>query len=141
MVIGLLILVLGITWFTLPERHQGPMQAFPATINRDCAPWDGAAFTVQIPLNTKDTLDISIWKSPDIKSTATFSFPDQTGQAGNAVLIHPAGFPETLNGSVTFTRVEQENPAEGEFDLMTESGRQFKGKFKAQWEDQIAMCG
>ena len=45
--IGFLILV--IAWFMYSSRNQDVAQVFPATIDRDCAPWDGSAFTVSIP--------------------------------------------------------------------------------------------
>ena len=138
---GLLIFLFGITWFTFSTRNQEPLQIFPATINHDCAPWDGAAFNVSIPFDDGTIIDISIWQSPDIKLPTTYSFPDETGQVGNALLRLQAGLPEQLTGRVSFPRVEQGVPVEGEFNLLTEAGQKFKGKFEAEWGDQIAMCG
>ena len=86
-------------------------------------------------------IDISIWQSPDIKLPVTFSFPDNTGQIGNASLLLPAGVPEQLTGNVHFQKVKQERTVEGEFTLVTAAGRQFKGKFTAVWQNQIVMCG
>src|SRR5687768_7811837 len=78
--IVLLTLILGIGLFTFSTRNQHPVHVFTATINRDCAPWDGAAFTVSIPYDSVSTITISIWQSPDIKFPSTFSFPDPTGR-------------------------------------------------------------
>ena len=117
------------------------MQVFPATINRDCAPWDGAAFTVSIPYDSKSKVTISIWQSPDIKLPFTFSFPDETRQIGFAYILPELDPLEELTGKVTFWRVEQDVPVEGEFDFMTQRGKHFKGKFKAEWGNQIVMCG
>lgn len=127
-------------WFKFSTRTQGAAQVFPATINRDCAPWDGAAFTVSIPLNGL-VMDISVYQSPDIRSPITFSFPDQTGRAGRAITILPVGLPEELSGSVTFQRVEQRSPVEGKFDLVTDTGQQYKGRFIAEWGSEIVYCG
>ena len=134
--IGLLILILGITWYSFSRRNQEPAQTFPATINRDCAPWDGSAFTVSVPIDG-EIINISIWQAPDIPVPVTFSFPDDTGQIGFAY-IHPDN---QLSGEVFFLRVDGESPVEGEFSLNAESGKQFNGKFKAEWGNGTAMCG
>jgi hypothetical protein len=139
--IGPLILVLGIALFTFSTRNQVAIQLFKATINRDCAPWDGSAFRVSIPLDDGIIIDISIWQLPEIRLPLTFSFPDETGRVGNALLLLPVGLPEQLAGKVWFPRVEQGVPVEGEFNLLTEAGQKFKGKFEAAWEDEIVMCG
>jgi len=137
----LLLLIFGVLLFTSLAQTQEPVQTFSATVNRDCAPWDGSAFTVKLPLNHGDFIDISIWQAPDIRFAKTFSFPDNTGQFGNAILIHPIGLPELLTGTVTFARVDQSNPVEGELDLMSETGIHFTRKFKAEWNDQMILCG
>ena len=135
--IGLLILILGITWYTFSTRNQAAIQVFPATINRDCAPWDGSAFTVSVSMPDGEIINISIWQSPDISLPVTFSFPDDTGQIGFAY-IHPNN---QLSGEVFFLRVNEVSPVEGEFNLNDERGKQFNGKFKAEWGNVIAMCG
>ncbi len=139
--IGLLILILGIAWFTFSTRDQEPAQVFAATVNRDCAPWDGAAFTISIPYDSRSTIQVSIWQSPDIKRSTTFSFPDETGRIGNAVHSTQLGSPEQLIGTVFIRSAQQGIPMEGEFDLFTEAGRQFKARFMANWGDFTAMCG
>lgn len=140
-VIGLLIVIFSITWISLSTRNQEPTQVFPATINRDCAPWDGAAFTVSIPYDSTSTITISIWQSPDIKLPITFSFPDETGQIGFAYILPELDPLQQLSGKVLFRRVDSESPVEGEFNFMTESGERFKGKFEAQWGNEIVYCG
>ena len=139
--IGLPTIILGTFLFVLSTQKQEPPQIFPATINRDCAPWDGSAFTMSIPLNDGTVIDISIWQAPDINFPVTFSFPDHTGQVGNALLIHEVDLPEPLNGKAFFWRVNQDGLVEGRFDFVTEAGRGFKGQFKAEWGDEIVYCG
>ena len=139
--IGLIILVLGIAWYTFSTRNLQPVQVFTATINRDCAPWDGSAFTVSIPYDSGSVINISIWQSPDIKLPVTFSFPDETGQVGNAAYLLLSEEYEQLSGKVSFQRVGERSPVEGEFSFTSEKGEQFKGKFKANWGDEIVMCG
>jgi hypothetical protein len=139
-VIILSLLVISIAWFEFSMQIHRPIQTYSATINRDCAPWDGSAFTVSVPLQ-KSMIDISIYQSPDIKRPATFSFPDETTTAGNALLILPMDPPEQLTGKVSFQHVEQGIPVEGMFDLITESGDNINGKFIAEWGDEIIYCG
>ena len=139
--IGLLIFLFGIAWLTFSTRNREPAQVFPATVNRDCAPWDGSAFTVSIPYDSESVINISIWQSPDIKLPVTFSFPDETGRVGNAVYLSPSGEYEQLSGKVSFSRVGEGSPVKGEFSFTSERGQEFKGRFTAEWENLIAMCG
>jgi hypothetical protein len=141
LVIAIGLLILGTALFTFSRRNQEPEQIYPATINRDCAPWDGAAFTVSIPYDSGSVINISIWQSPDIKLPSTFSFPDETGQIGFAYTLPELDPLEELTGKVTFWRVGEERPVDGEFSLMSERGERFSGKFKAKWGDEIVYCG
>ena len=141
MATGLLVLLLGITWFSFSTRHQEALQTFPATVNRDCAPWDGSAFTVSIRMNEGTIINISIWQAPDIKFPVTFSFPDYAGQVGNASYQLASGESEQLNGTVFFKHVEAASPVEGRFELVTEAGQRYEGQFKADWKDNFMLCG
>ena len=140
-VISLLTLILGIALFTFSTRNQEPAQVFPASINRDCAPWDGSAFTMSFRYDPVTTITVSIWQSPDIKFPTTFSFPDETGQIGYAYILPELDPLEQLTGKVTFWRVEQGIPVEGEFNFTSSRGGQFKGKFKAEWGNEVVYCG
>ena len=139
-IISLTILLTGIALYAWVRRSQMHEQIFPATINRDCAPWDGSAFTVSIPMQGSG-ISISIYQSPDIKLPTAFLFPDDTLSVGNALLILPIGSPEPLTGKVTFQRVGQDIPVEGQFDLVTNTGEHFKGKFIATWKNEMIYCG
>jgi len=138
-VIGLLIL--GGIMFTVARQSRLPVQVFPATINRDCAPWDGSAFIVSIPMSDGALLNISIWQAPDIHRPVTFSFPDDSSQVGNAGYQAASGEYEQLSGTVFFRSVEEGSQVEGRFELVTEAGRRFEGQFKADWENQFILCG
>jgi len=142
-IVGLVVLILGITWYTFPKRNRAVIQTFPATIQRDCAPWDGAAFTVMILPQGQDgdAIQVSIWQSPEFKLPKTFSFPDDTGQIGNASLMHSTEAAEQLSGKVSFSSVKQDSPAEGRFELFTDTGQRFAGEFRAEWQDKIILCG
>jgi hypothetical protein len=141
MLIGLFILGLGIAWLGYSEHNREPLQLFPATVDRDCAPWDGPAFSITFPYDSASNLVISIWQSPDIKLPARFSVPDENGRVGNAVHLSPSGEFEKLMGSVSLGQVEQGRPIKGEFRLVSESGEQLQGQFEAEWGDETVYCG
>jgi len=139
-VIILSFLIISIAWYAFSTRKLTLTQIYPATINRDCAPWDGSAFTISIPIQGKG-ITISIYRSPDVKLPATFLFPDDTMSVGNALLVLPIGPPEPLTGKMSFQRVGQGIPVEGQFDLVTNAGEHFKGRFIAEWKNEIVYCG
>jgi hypothetical protein len=141
LILIVLALILGGTFVLSASANPELLQEFPATVNRDCAPWDGPAFTVNIPLDDGRTVSISIWQSPELGGPVTFSFPDPSGQVGNASLFPAGGMPEELSGTVHFQGVQAEQPVEGQFNLVTENGDRFKGRFTAAWGDATMLCG
>lgn len=139
--VAIVLFILGITIFAFTMRNHEPAQVFAATVNRDCAPWDGSAFTVSVPMSDRTEIDISIWQAPEIKFPLLFKFPDGTGQVGYASSRSYSGEYEQLNGTVFFWRVEERSSVEGRFDFVTETGEHSKGRFEAEWGDQVALCG
>jgi len=139
-IVSLMILFLGGAYYAYSaQKHEAP-PVITATIRRDCAPWDGSAFTVSIPLE-EGVIDISIYQAPEIDLPVRFLFPDPTGNTGNALLLSSEGVPEQLNGNVSFQSVVQDSAVEGVFDLHTIADRQFKGSFVAEWINQPVLCG
>ena len=138
--LGLLLLALTACAACSKPVPQNLEQTF-ATVNADCAPWDGSAFTLSIATGAGGSIDISIWQAPDIATRTVFSFPDSTGQAGNAVYRTLSGDVQALRGTVSFDRVQIGSSVQGAFDLTSESGKQFSGRFEAFWGQQRALCG
>ena len=136
----LIIALSGILFFYSPSTREA-LPVFDATVNRDCAPWDGAAFTVSIPHDSVSVITISIWKSPDFKFPTAFSLPDEAGQVGYAYILSELGPLIPMNGEVSFQRVEEGMPVEGRFSFTSERGEVFEGKFVAEWAGQITLCG
>lgn len=139
--IAISILTLGAVLFAFFSRSESSAQVFPAKVTRDCAPWDGAAFTLSVPHESGVVIYVSIWQSPDIHFPRTLSFPDDTGQLGNAYILSELGPLEILRGRVTLQRVEVGTPIEGRFRFTSERGGKFEGRFLAEWDDQIILCG
>jgi hypothetical protein len=131
----------GMIWVIRSMKDQDNMKVFDATINRECAPWDGAAFKVSIPYEAGSVIEISVWRSPDIKSPTAFTFADQNGKTGDAFYVSLFGTAEPASGIVSFKKVEEDGPVQGEFNLRTDNGYQVQGKFHAIWENKIAICG
>ena len=141
LIITFSLLILGIALFTISRRNREPVQVFHAIVNRDCAPWDGSAFTVSVQYDSATVIYISIWKSPDFIFPSTFSLPDETGQSGNAYILPELGLYTPLSGEVFFERVERGKPIEGKFSLTSATGMKFEGWFIAEWGDQVVYCG
>jgi hypothetical protein len=134
-----LLLLLAIIFSYAPTIDAEPVQIFAATVNQDCAPWDGAAFTIKIAYDPVSTIQVSIWGLPNTSHSATFDFPDETGRVGHAAL-HTSSV-EALSGHVSLGAVEEGRPIEGAFNLVTEAGTHLRGKFIAIWGDFVALCG
>jgi len=141
MLIVLVMLLLGSLFFISYTRNQELKPVLSATISRDCAPWDGGAFTIMIPMSDGTVVDISIWQSPDIHRPISFSFPDETQQVGNTSLLPQFGGPESLTGQVWLKNVSEGMPVEGGFSLTSVGGVKREAKFVAEWDDQIVYCG
>ena len=86
-------------------------------------------------------ITISIWQSPNFIQPDTFTFPDQTMRVGVAYALSEHDPLEELTGGVTFLRLEEGIPAEGEFNFTTEDGKHVIGRFKAEWGDEAVYCG
>lgn len=132
--------LLGVLWSFPDWERQEEAPVFPATIHRDCSPGNTSAFTISIPI-AKSVIGISIYRSPDIDQPASFSFPDDTGQIGNALRLLPSSWPDQLIGKVFLQRVEPGMPVEGAFNFVTDLGERLKGRFTAEWNRQLTFCG
>jgi hypothetical protein len=137
----MIVLALGLALFTYSRRAQKPVMVFNATINRDCAPWDGAAFSVSMAYDQESIITVSIWRSPDFDLPSRYTFPDETGQVGQAYILWKLDQSVPLQGEISFQRVREGLPVEGRFSLTSESGEQFQGSFVAVWEDRTVFCG
>ena len=120
---------------------------FYGEVSRDCAPWDGAAFSVSIqPVAGLKKMDfplihVSIWQAPNLRGSARFEFPDVTGKIGAAFIQPRSGSVTQLRGTVSFTRVVPDQTTEGQFDFLDPNGKRYSGKFSAAWNGRMIMCG
>jgi len=141
LILGLLVFIFSVAWYLYPKQKQEPLPHYAASIQQDCAPWDGGAFLLKIPLENGNFIDVAIWESPALQSEKTFFF-EEPSQVGTASLVHSSASAEQLVGKVFFTRVNLDSPVEGTFELETiDSGQHFEGQFHATWLDRIRLCG
>jgi hypothetical protein len=139
--IGIVSAALGGTWLIYSRAKPDVPPVFPATINRDCAPWDGPAFTISIPYDEIASITISIWQSPSLALPAEFSFPDETMRIGTAYVTRELDPFEVLSGKVRLPRFDQGKPVEGRFSFTSARGERFDGIFLAEWGDLAVYCG
>lgn len=137
----LFVIALGGIFYFYSLPNQEPEKLFPATVSRDCAPWDGAAFTIAVQYDPDTLVYISIWKSLNILVPSTFELPDEETQSGEAYILPASGMRVELSGKVWLQRAEEGMPVEGRFRLTSERGEAYEGGFVAEWESQTVYCG
>lgn len=105
---------------------------FEASVNRDCAPWDGMAYTINIPDQAGSMIEVFIWQPPDFQFPVTYSFPDSSGRVG--VVIHQStlGSVQQLSGTITLQPFNIGSPLLGRFNFKSSDRKQFTGNFKAE---------
>jgi hypothetical protein len=141
LLVSLLSVVLGGIWLLHSFSNPEALKVFPATIKRDCAPWDGPAFTISLRYDAVTTLAISVWQAPSLGFPVTFSLPDRTMKAGMAYIQRGLDPSEVLSGEVWLRHVEEGKSVEGRFSFTSERGRQLEGQFQAEWGSMAAYCG
>jgi len=124
-----------------------------AVIYFSFAPWDGAAYDIEIPLEHADdavqpVIRISIWGYPQFPDPKTihFSGKEDAGggpSRGDGRALFQANLnktmPERLVGSVSFETLQNDHPVSGSYEFATLDGkRKFKGSFQAAWGNKPA---
>jgi hypothetical protein len=117
------------------------------------APWDGAAYDIEIPLGHADDaaqpmIRINIWGYPQFPEPKTihFSGKEDAGggpSRGDGRALFQANLnktmPERLVGSVSFKSLQNDQPVSGNYEFVTLDGkRKFKGGFQAAWGNKPA---
>jgi hypothetical protein len=112
------------------------------------APWDGAAYAIEIPLEHADdashpVIRIDIWGYPEFPDPKTIRFsgyedPGGGPSRGDGRALFQANLnksmPERLVGSVSFKALQNGHPVLGSYEFATLDGkRRFKGSFQAAW--------
>jgi hypothetical protein len=119
-----------------------------AVIYFSSAPWDGAAYAIEIPLEHADesaepVINIDIWGYPEFSGPKTINFSgreDAGGgpSSGDGRALFQANrnktMPENLTGSVSFKTLQGGHPVSGTYEFSSLDGkRKFKGSFQAAW--------
>jgi len=122
-----------------------------AIIYFSSAPWDGAAYAIEIPLEHGGDADnpgirINIWGYPEFPEPRTIKFSGEEDPGGGATrgdgrALFQANLnksmPERLMGSVSFKTLQYGHPVLGSYEFATLDGkRKFKGNFQAAWGNE-----
>ena len=131
----------------------GSKSGDPAAIYYSFAPWDGAAYDLEIPQEpgkegAKATIRISIWGNPEFPEPKTIRFTGREDSGGgpgkgdgiaNYQAILNKSFPQRLAGWVAFQVLRKDQAVSGSYELKTLDGtRRFKGEFQAAWGNKPA---
>ena len=112
----------------------------PAYAKQECKEKGDWRFVVSITLGQQDVISISVNEPPSFESPVTFSFPGGIIRRREAVLSGRGGVQEKLSGKVDFSQAIMSIPMTGRFNLQTAGGKQFIGKFRAEWGDLVMNC-
>jgi hypothetical protein len=115
-----------------------------ATIALSVAPWDGAAYDLEIPLDASHSiLRINIWGNPEFSEPTALYFSGRedpggglSSGSGRAAFqaIPNKSWPDRLKGSISFAILQKGHPVSGSYDFATLDGKKkFNGHFQALW--------
>jgi hypothetical protein len=121
-----------------------------ATIYFSSAPWDGAAYALEIPLDkSKEApepfIRVNLWGNLAFSYSRSFHFSGNEDPGGGADKgVGRASFqaalnkswPEKLAGTIVVNDLRPGHPVSGTYALETLSGKKFKGSFKAGWGNE-----
>jgi len=126
------------------------LAADPATIYYSAAPWDGAAYAIEIPLSAGEgaqpVIRVNLWGNPEFAGPRTIRFSGREDAGGGpgkgegrasfqSVLNKTA--PQNLAGAITFQALRRDLPVSGSYEFATLDGRRkFSGSFEAAWGNQ-----
>lgn len=118
-----------------------------ATIYYSAAPWDGAAYAIEIPLEPaedapKPVIAVNIWGNPEFLKPKTIHFSGKEDPGGGPnkgvgrasyQSIQNKSWPENLSGNIIFTTLQSGQAVSAAYNLTTAKGKKFKGSFRAIW--------
>jgi hypothetical protein len=119
-----------------------------AIIYYSSAPWDGAAYEIEIPLEHADDavrpiIRVNIWGYPKFPEPKTIHFSGKEDAGGGPSMGDGRALfqanpnkttPEQLAGSIWFKTLQDGQTVSGSYEFATLDGRRsFKGSFRAAW--------
>jgi hypothetical protein len=138
--------IADVALLSIVRRNPGPwppqelLPMYSAYANQGCTEKGDWKFEVSIIITQQDVIIISVSEQPGFESPVTFSFPDGITHKHVAVLAGMGMTQEKLDGKVEFSQAVMAIPFAGRFNLRTAGGKQFIGKFNAEWGDLVINC-
>ncbi len=131
-------------WFP-PEPTPPADSSAVGTIQGDCAPWDGAALAVALPMDSLGAgaqLLFSVWKS-DHEAAEHRWFIGSEGESDGVgrLCATPNRCVNVRSGWVEFNDIRVGDNTEGGYRLSLEDGRLLVGRFLARWIERRVLCG
>jgi len=124
--------------------------ADPATIYYSAAPWDGAAYAIEIPVPSSEgaqpVIRVNLWGNPEFAGPRTITFTGREdagggpgkgeGRASFQAVLNKS-LPQNLAGTISFKALRKDAPVAGSYEFATLDGkRKFSGSFEATWGNQ-----
>ncbi|HXT02490.1 MAG TPA: hypothetical protein VN915_17595 [Elusimicrobiota bacterium] len=114
------------------------------------APWDGAAYSLEIPLEkSADAPDpairVSLWGNPEFPDGQTIRFTGKENTGGGPgkgdghatyQTVFNKSWPDGLAGTIVFASLVKGKPVVGSYDFTSTKGKTFKGTFTAAWGNE-----
>lgn len=131
------------------KTPEAPVE-YKATIYYSAAPWDGAAYDIEIPLEKTDeapnpAIRVNIWGNPEFAKSETIRFTGKEdpgggpgkgpGRASYQAILNKS-WPENLAGTIVFKALKAGQPVSASYDFTTAKGKKLKGRFKATWGNE-----
>ena len=135
---------------TCRAADQGELTPYPyAYARRDCAPWDGPAFSVvltdtpaQPDSLTTSFLRIAVWRGIESAIGRTLAWEGTTSQVGTASRCQADGrCEEASRGEIRVEWRTADSLLGGEFRVDFGRTRSERGRFTAAWVPDRVMCG
>ena len=124
--------------------------ADPASIYYSAAPWDGAAYAIEIPQPASEgaqpVIRVNLWGNPEFAGPKTITFTGREdagggpgkgeGRASFQAVLNKS-LPQNLAGAISFKALRKDAPVAGSYEFATLDGkRKFSGSFEAAWGNQ-----
>lgn len=111
-----------------------PLTTGVGRVSEGCAPWDGPALQLALPLAPERTLRLALYPAGSAASPQVYPVGVQSGAGGADAWLGGAGTGEQATaGRVWLDRLVSGKGAAGHFDLKLTGGQRLQGTFAARW--------
>ena len=123
-----------------------PGQQTGGVVFKGCAPWDGAAVRISLPLDPRHAyplISVGIWRD-DLPQSFAFDENVNHGssESGKGVVSYcPREAACEPVKTARFTFDDSREGVTGTYEATLSGGNTVQGSFTAEWEERIVLCG